>query len=100
MCIKPCQAIIFWDNCHNKFQKKCPHVKENCVIKIESITKTWRAQNVNTLYGRLDWYFRFLTPLNSYGHNSIKFDMFKIYKRYQRVVPFIAFFIRADKNGL
>lgn len=28
------------------------------------------------------------------------FDMFKIYKRYQSVVPFIAFFIRADKNGL
>lgn len=28
------------------------------------------------------------------------FDMFKIYKRYRRVVTFIAFFIRADKNGL
>lgn len=70
---KTCQAIIFWDNCHNKFQKKCPHIKENCVLKIQSITKTWRAQNVNTLYGRLDWYFRFLTSLNSYGHNSIKF---------------------------
>lgn len=28
------------------------------------------------------------------------FDVFKIYKRYQRVVTFIAFFIRADKNGL
>lgn len=42
----------------------------------------------------------FLTSWTFYGNNSMKFDMFKIYKRYQRVVTFIAFFIRADKNGL
>lgn len=42
----------------------------------------------------------FLPRGNFMGIIVCNFDMFKIYKRYQSVVTFIAFFIRADKNGL
>jgi uncharacterized membrane protein YkvI len=68
------------------------------IFKKYNINKTDVPQYI--LYGHLDWFLAFLLHRIFMGIMLYNFDIFKIYKRYQRVMPFIAFFIKADKNGL